>query len=725
MKNHKQKQGVSVKPPKSTPVSNERIKEISNTDVESFVDTAMVSLFNTMMVSVGSSFSFDTNHVDVTRFRSIVSDWAPQMYESNLDTRTFCFKYTFSQFFDKFISVKETYEDLPTLQAKAALKFLSINAEGLNHDDYTFSDPSLITLLDKMRYTVGQVLDDFNLAEIYKHCKHGPNSTSTIDFSDAYLDVKDLDWSGTAASLQQFIHYLHSYDTNLKDMFVEHDDELRSQINAYHIDYSSVVDYTDLSLVPKKFDSLRTMCPEPTIPAFHSQGVGSCMAEKLLKVNIDLKTQPSVHQMLAMLGSLYPELNIMTIDWSGASDRIWIALCRAVMTEGAAPKWFSYIMNVCRTTHTRVSFKGCFGAKDDFADVDALRKALTNKCESYVLVQRKAKGKSKKIYYECRVRTRTTMIGTMGNAITFPLQTLLFYAFLDACNQLAHDRIVKTDPTIRPRDLTLQCVSSYGDDGITDTRSFPEILHYAPLLGWVINNDKTFGEGSFRESCGGDYYRGVETRALMLQRPPTKPFYTPKRNIKIVQAWLYIAVNAANEVLERFGVGVYHTDRWLIEQHDRLKLGKVCVVPPFYPEGSGLRVGDLIGPMYEDEVHLDPGTPTWGVNGIGIGLDVDKFHVPWFSAVTTSYVFYCLSSHPKERTPLQEYSYYCRSLRGTPIDDYTQDAERHLSFFERAYKTAVLQVDKGKVKIKECRLHKTASDSLLWEKRYTEISNDA
>lgn len=108
--------------------------------------------------------------------------------------------------------------------------------------------------------------------------------------------------------------------------------------------------------------------------------------------------------------------------------------------------------------------------------------------------------------YSCRCH-RTTLPGgsvvelekfsSMGNGYTFELESLIFWAL---CNVVAGAD-----------------VSVYGDDLIVPTESYAEVVAALELLGFIPNKEKSFGDGPFRESCGGDYFGGVNVRPFFLK----------------------------------------------------------------------------------------------------------------------------------------------------------------------------------------------------------------
>jgi hypothetical protein len=83
---------------------------------------------------------------------------------------------------------------------------------------------------------------------------------------------------------------------------------------------------------------------------------------------------------------------------------------------------------------------------------------------------------------------------SMGNGYTFPLETLIFWGLAAACCDSDSDATV------------------YGDDIVVPSEKFgilTEVLHYA---GFLVNVGKSFHTGPFRESCGKDYFRGIDVR---------------------------------------------------------------------------------------------------------------------------------------------------------------------------------------------------------------------
>ena len=110
----------------------------------------------------------------------------------------------------------------------------------------------------------------------------------------------------------------------------------------------------------------------------------------------------------------------------------------------------------------------------------------------------------------------------MGIGFTFPLQTLLFYALIRAVQTLCG---------------STGLVSVYGDDLIYPREIHTKIAYVFERLGFQLNSDKTFVDLPFRESCGADYFKGVDVR-------PFQPEGECEEMVGLhYEAWLYKIYN--------------------------------------------------------------------------------------------------------------------------------------------------------------------------------------
>lgn len=148
------------------------------------------------------------------------------------------------------------------------------------------------------------------------------------------------------------------------------------------------------------------------------------------------------------------------------------------------------------------------------------------------------------------------MISSMGNGFTFPLETAIFAAIARSSAQIAGCK---------------GYTSAFGDDIIVPTGAFRFATRLLKLCGFSVNEDKSYHEGSFRESCGGDYLNGHSVRGVYIKKLQTPQDYA-------------IAINRLNEWSAITGISLPLTVRYL------LSFVKAPEVPLFESLDSGIRV---------------------------------------------------------------------------------------------------------------------------------------
>lgn len=93
----------------------------------------------------------------------------------------------------------------------------------------------------------------------------------------------------------------------------------------------------------------------------------------------------------------------------------------------------------------------------------------------------------------------------MGNALCFPVQSLIFYSLVRAGIQCHYG-------------INCNDVYVFGDDIIFPSKYYDGALGALVRSGLVPNRSKTFRAGFFRESCGVDAYRGVDVTPHRLRK---------------------------------------------------------------------------------------------------------------------------------------------------------------------------------------------------------------
>lgn len=94
------------------------------------------------------------------------------------------------------------------------------------------------------------------------------------------------------------------------------------------------------------------------------------------------------------------------------------------------------------------------------------------------------------------------MFSSMGNGFTFELESLVFYALAKATCYLAG---------VKGR------VSVYGDDLIVPSAAAKVFICVLNWSGFKVNEDKTFIDGPFRESCGKHYHGGLDVSPFYIR----------------------------------------------------------------------------------------------------------------------------------------------------------------------------------------------------------------
>jgi len=127
------------------------------------------------------------------------------------------------------------------------------------------------------------------------------------------------------------------------------------------------------------------------------------------------------------------------------------------------------------------------------------------------------------------------MFSSMGNGFTFELESIIFYAIaITVCTRMGEDTSL---------------VSVYGDDIIVPVDCYKALLETLSLFGFVVNKSKTFSEGPFRESCGVDYFLGVNIRPFYKKDRWTNARLTGLLNQDLSKLGLFADVRLELEIL--------------------------------------------------------------------------------------------------------------------------------------------------------------------------------
>lgn len=126
---------------------------------------------------------------------------------------------------------------------------------------------------------------------------------------------------------------------------------------------------------------------------------------------------------------------------------------------------------------------------------------------------------------------------SMGNGFTFELESLIFYALTKAACQIAG---VKSDVTV------------YGDDIICPPAVLPLLEKVFDFCGFTINTGKSYSEGPFRESCGADFYEGVNVRPFFQKTTWSYGTVAAFHNFLVNTGWGWIVPNEIENLVKVF-----------------------------------------------------------------------------------------------------------------------------------------------------------------------------
>ena len=405
------------------------------------------------------------------------------------------------------------------------------------------STPRMEKIHKRARALIKHVLGGFRMDEWFTACKHGSGTTLGVPFRDTSVERKFTFPMTVTKEAEPLLNLCLSFDFQLKEAVIDYNSKM-----AIPRPWYEVVEGSRATTVPKTSDKVRGINIEPTGNMYLQQGLMLLLYNLMKDVGLNVEQLPDRHKVLAKLSSISHEN--ATIDWSSASDCLSVELLRFLLPG----KWFDVVMKI----------------RCSRADVDG-------------------------------TMTDLHMVSTMGNAGTFPLETLVFWIYAVAVHQTDTGDTLSLYP-----EWEEQCACSvFGDDCILPTSNAHAYMECMVSLGFIVNKEKSFyGTEHFRESCGGDYLDGFDTRPFSLKAPPDRKQST-------MEPWLYIMANA---LVEKYKVYfgelsyVYDKELWrtlfAIFRENKIN---IKLVPSYFPDDSGLKLSsDIVRFKNHYEMKLSP-----------------------------------------------------------------------------------------------------------------------
>jgi hypothetical protein len=267
-------------------------------------------------------------------------------------------------------------------------------------------------------------------------------------------------------------------------------ESIRQNVRGYQI-----VRGSRLSFVPKTCEISRTICTEPVLNMMFQKGIAEVLERRLEETcGIGLDRQPDKNRILALLGSKNGRFG--TIDLSSASD----SMSNSLVDEFFPPQVVYWL----KKTRSPVTIL------PDGTELEL------------------------------------HMVSSMGNAFTFPLQTLFFTSLVYASYRMLDIKIEY------PFRKNLGNLAVFGDDIIVESKAYDLVCRLLNVCGFKVNVDKSFNTGLFRESCGHDYFHGHNVRGVYI------------KTLKDV-CDKYSAINRLNYWSALHGIPLCHTVSFLMK----------------------------------------------------------------------------------------------------------------------------------------------------------------
>jgi hypothetical protein len=324
---------------------------------------------------------------------------------------------------------------------------------------------------------------------------------------------------------------------------------------AYREYRSSSVRYLDpgaelpvkVVTVPKTLKTPRIIAIEPTCMQYTQQALLEQLVELIesshvLNGMIGFRDQ-TINNRLARLGSLTG--SYATLDLKEASDRV---SNQHVLEMLANFPWFSGAVQACRSRKADVPGHGVI---------------------------------------------RLAKFASMGSALCFPFEAMIFLTIIFlSFEKSANRQFTRSDIRRFSRHVRV-----FGDDIIVPTDMAPSVIEELDTFGYLVNHDKSFWTGMFRESCGKEYFLGEDVSIVKVRRV----FPSSRHDVLEIVS----LVSLRNRFYEH---GLWRTARWLDEFIEESPF--IRAYPTIDPSSSALGRHSLLFHYLERDkwYEVDPDT---------------------------------------------------------------------------------------------------------------------
>lgn len=245
--------------------------------------------------------------------------------------------------------------------------------------------------------------------------------------------------------------------------------------------------------VPKTLKAPRVIAVEPACMQYTQQSILSVLTSCLEKSHMTSChinfTRQDVNSSLALKSSM--DGTFATLDLSEASDRVHYDLVKRMLR--CSPILLGAI-DACRSTSALLP---------------------------------------------CGKTIRLKKFASMGSALCFPIESMVFYTILIA----REIRRLGLPLSAHSIDIVRRNVYVYGDDLILPTDGVSSASLGLSALGLKVNTNKSFSKGNFRESCGMDAFGGLDVTSVYVRRMPPRD----RRDAQGLVSW----VSLANQLFDK------------------------------------------------------------------------------------------------------------------------------------------------------------------------------
>jgi len=402
---------------------------------------------------------------------------------------------------------------------------------------------------------VGDIQNVLNLNHMLRMWRFGPGKSLGVKYSSFYDKIHAHAWTVTpgAASLAKLLVFSDPY--------------LLTKYKEGRLSFKSVKG-SKLSTVPKNEEEVRTICTEPLLNMALQLAAGSYVEGALRTIGYDITRQ-----------------QCDTIEKESATwvNKFHVTAGFEYYTEDYINHvFFNDTSNQALAMLSSVTRHLCTLDLSAASDLISLNLIELLWPPEWCSLFRQIRSPTTEVEGEV---LELNMLSTMGNGFTFPVMTLTLLALV----------------SISASKMSRQTHAVFGDDIIVPSDEYHPLLDVLGRAGLIVNKSKSFRDIFFRESCGADFFLGVDVKPFYVQYLDSAPD-------------VYIAINQLLEWQAKHKVVLHHTLEYLLSVlHDLNSGRKPLIVPLWEQPYAGIKTATIEGRKKYNRLVLKKRTLRRGV----------------------------------------------------------------------------------------------------------------